>query len=171
MRRDDLRRVLRLATVVTGDRDFVVIGSQSIHGAFDPPVLEGPLTSSMEADVLPLLDDDGDKAELLQTIGLTDLAAGLEGAVEVDGVSIRTAALPVGWKDRLIPLLADEDDPDGTIGWCLDPHDLAVAKAVAGRANDIRYLEAMARKGLIDPAAAAARLDDLDAGCARPDVA
>lgn len=95
MRRDDLRRVLRLATVLTGDRDFVVIGSQSIHGAFGPVVLEGPLTSSMEADVLPLFDDDGDKAELLQTIGLTDLSAGLDGAVEVDGVSIRTAALPV----------------------------------------------------------------------------
>ena len=62
MRREEFRDALRRAAEITGDRDLVVLGSQSLHGSFNMAVLEDRvLTASMEVDVLTSDDPEGDK--------------------------------------------------------------------------------------------------------------
>lgn len=161
MRRDELLDALRRAYAITGDKDFVVVGSQAIHGAFNKAVLPKATMQSMETDILPLFDAEGDKFWALSVRGKSGPGA------EIDGVDIGTSTLPEGWVDRLVPLPCD-GSPDGVIGWCLDPHDLVVAKAIAGRPKDHRFIEAAAKANLVNPQVALRRMEKLDQGCNVP---
>jgi hypothetical protein len=152
--RDEFRDALRRAASITGDRDLIIVGSQSIHGAFNKALLPRDSTVSGEVDVIALNDQDGEKEWALS-------GRGFVYGIEIDGVDIGTSTLPEGWMERLIPYPLT-DDPEGVIGWCLDPHDLAVAKAVAGREKDARFLRALAHAGLIDPHEVLRRLAVLD---------
>jgi hypothetical protein len=130
VRREDFRDAVRRAAAIIGDRDLVVVGSQSVHGSFNMAVLDdGVLTASME----------------------------------LDGVEVRTSALPEGWVDRLVPFALD-DNPDAVIAWCLEPHDLVVAKAIAGREKDWLFIRKAVAAGLVDPAEALRRSSHLDPG-------
>ena len=64
-----------------------------------------------------------------------------------DPVEEGTATLPAGWKGRLIDLAPG--DTDGVRGLCLDPHDLAIAKYVAGREKDRSFNHALALRGMV----------------------
>lgn len=165
MRRDEFRDALRRAAEITGDCDLVVIGSQSIHGAFPPGVLPTAATASGEVDVMAAHDVEGDKMWLLSGRG-----GGWGDRAEIDGVDITTATLPEGWADRLIAFPLD-DTPECVIGWCLDPHDLVVSKAIAGRHKDRQFIEALVDAKLTDPAISLERLSHLDAGCRQPTAA
>ena len=63
------------------------------------------------------------------------------------GVGPETAVLPAGWQERLVKL--QNENTDLKIGWCLEPHDLAAAKLVAGREKDGPFVQTMLRHGLI----------------------
>jgi hypothetical protein len=65
------------------------------------------------------------------------------------GVGEETAVLPAGWKDRLIPI--QNENTGGGAGLCLEVHDLAVSKLVAGREKDLRFIEALLKHGLARP--------------------
>ena len=67
-----------------------------------------------------------------------------------------TAVLPDLWRDRLVPIR--NSNTRGATGWCLDVHDLAVAKAVAGREKDLEFLRETLRHGLVDAATLRGRL-------------
>lgn len=56
MTRDELAHILRSASRIVGERDIVVIGSQSILGSFTDSELRDPAIASIEAD-LAFLDD------------------------------------------------------------------------------------------------------------------
>ena len=62
------------------------------------------------------------------------------------GVGEETATLPMGWKDRLISLTGP--DLGGATGLCLEVHDLAISKLVAGRPKDLQFVRELFRKGL-----------------------
>lgn len=162
MRRDEFRDALRRAAEITGDHDLVVIGSQSVHGAFSPTVLPPAATASGEVDIMAAHDIEGDKMWLLAGRG-----GGWGDQAEIDGVDITTATLPQGWVDRLIAFPLD-DQPDCVIGWCLDPHDLVVSKAVAGRDKDRQFIDALVDAHLVDPAVSLQRLVAIDPGCRQP---
>ena len=52
MRREELEHLIRAAAAITNQQEIVIIGSQSILGAFpNPPEI---LLQSMEADIYPL---------------------------------------------------------------------------------------------------------------------
>ena len=131
------------AAAVTNEYEIVVIGSQSILGAVaDPPAA---LLQSMEADCYPLKQPE-----------LADLIDGAIGELSpfherfgyyAQGVGPETAVLPAGWQDRLVKL--QNENTDLKIGWCLEPHDLAAAKLVAGREKDGPFVQTMLRHGLI----------------------
>jgi hypothetical protein len=53
-------------------------------------------------------------------------------------------------------------DPRFT-GWCLEPHDLCVAKLAALREKDTRFVEALLSAGIVDAHVIAERLRLLDA--------
>lgn len=57
--------------------------------------------------------------------------------------------MPEGWEQRLVRF---EDDESGSIGLCLHPEDLCVAKTLAGRAKDLDFVRAVFSAGLVEPA-------------------
>lgn len=62
------------------------------------------------------------------------------------GVSQETAILPAGWRKRLVPV--HNENTGGGTGLCLEIHDLAVSKLVAGREKDVAFLAGLLRRGL-----------------------
>ena len=154
MRRDQLEHIIRAAADLTNETDFIIIGSQAILGRH--PNAPAPLLVSMEADIYarnrPDLSDDidgnlGRGSRFDQTFGY-----------HADGVSPTTATLPKGWDTRLSPIR--NANTRGATGWCIDTHDLAIAKYVAGREKDLAYNATLWERGLLNPTTIAARLQD-----------
>jgi hypothetical protein len=124
---------------------------------------------SAEIDILPIADDDAETARL------ADLLEGVAGefcqfeelhGFSIDGVDLKTSALPAGWRDRLVRVRnANTAAPDGGrqyTGWCLDKEDLCVAKLCAFREKDRNFVAAVARSALVDPKIILARLTAVD---------
>ena len=63
------------------------------------------------------------------------------------GVDETSAILPEGWRDRLI--LVSGKNTRFVRGWCLEVHDLAIAKYAAGREKDQAFTRALARHGMV----------------------
>ena len=83
MKRHELEHILRASAAILGDTEFIVIGSQSILGAY--PEADGPLATSLEADLYPI--NHPDRAEILSaTIGEGSMFQTTYG-VYADGVS------------------------------------------------------------------------------------
>jgi hypothetical protein len=144
MRRSDLEHLIRAAGRVAGERELVIIGSQSVLGQFpDAPVA---LLMSMEADLYPRA-----RPKLADKI---DGAIGEGSAFHqahgyyAQGVGPDTATLPRGWQRRLVRV--ENQNTNGYAGLCLEVHDLAISKYVAGREKDREFTRALARHGLID---------------------
>lgn len=139
MQRIQLEHIIRAAAGISGTKQFVVIGSQSILGQFPHP--PGELQDSMEADIFSLRDSKdaelidgsiGEGSPFHQTFGYY-----------AHGVAEETAVLPDGWKDRLIPV--HNENTGGGTGLCLEVHDLAVSKLIAGREKDLAFVGALLR--------------------------
>ena len=62
MRRADLEHVLRAASRIVNQRDFLVVGSAEILGSFEETLLPPAATRSDEADLAPYDDPDGEKS-------------------------------------------------------------------------------------------------------------
>ena len=152
MKRVDLEHVLRAAFAVTNQRDFIVIGSQSILGSF--PDAPAELLVSDEVDIYPR--DRPDLADLIDgAIGELSFFHE-EFGYYAQGVGPTTAVLPEGWESRLI--VVTNDNTHGAVGHCLEIADLLAAKYVAGRDKDRRFCRDAARCGLVDRATLLRRL-------------
>lgn len=159
MRHADLEHVIAAAADITGDPEIVVIGSQAILGSY--PDAPETLLRSMEADVFPHNDpakaDDidwhlGDGSQFHTTYGYF-----------AHGVGPETAKAPSGWRERLVRV---EIAPRGrstvaAAALCLEPHDLVLAKCVAGRPRDWDFARDALAAGLVRPEELLDRIDDL----------
>jgi hypothetical protein len=142
VKRDQLEHIIRAACAIADDDAVVVIGSQAILAQY--PDAPAELTQSLEADVYP--EHHPERAELIDgALGELSMFHGTFGYY-ADGVSERTATLPSGWKERLIPVR--NQNTLGKTGWCLEVHDLLISKYIAGRDKDLRFAAAAARHGL-----------------------
>jgi hypothetical protein len=143
MHRQQLEHIIRAAAGITGASEFVIVGSQAVLGQF--PQAPDELLVSIEADIFSLRDPaDGD---------LIDGSIG-EGSpfhqtfgYYAHGVSAETAILPSGWRDRLVPVR--NQNTGGGTGLCLEVHDLAVSKLVAGREKDVEFIGGLLRHRLV----------------------
>jgi hypothetical protein len=144
VRRDELEHVIRAAAEVSGDDELVIVGSQAILGQF--PDAPEPLVVSREADIYPKnrpeqadeIDGSmGDGSYFDSSFGYYAHAVGPE-----------TAKAPAGWERRLIPIRSE--NTGGATGWCLEVHDLVLAKCVAGRERDWDFAKEALRHGLVD---------------------
>lgn len=143
MTRQQLEHILRAGAAIAQVDTIVVVGSQSILGAY--PDAPASLLRSDEADVL--VPNHPELAELIEgAIG--------EGSAFHDtfgyyaqAVDERTSLLPADWNARLVEVR------NANTGWatglCLDPHDLVVAKLIAGREKDLRFARDAASAGLV----------------------
>jgi hypothetical protein len=71
-----------------------------------------------------------------------------------------TATLPAGWETRLVAVR--NDNTGGAIGWCLEVHDLACSKLVAGRTRDWDFVQVLLEADMVDHAILEERLTKLD---------
>lgn len=144
MRRSDLEHLIRAAGRITGERELVIIGSQSVLGQF--PNAPVALLMSMEADLYPRAHPElADKVD--GAIGEGSAFHQTHGYY-AQGVGPDTATLPRGWQRRLVRV--DNANTNGYAGLCLEVHDLAISKYVAGREKDREFTRELARHGLID---------------------
>ena len=154
MTRQELEHIIRAAADITKQDNLIVIGSQAILGQH--PNAPEELLVSMEADIYapaaPELSDYIDGA--LGRGSLFDKTHGYHA----DGVSPSTASLPAGWNDRLVPIC--NPNTNGATGWCIETHDIAIAKYAAGREKDLRYTGDLWENGLLDPRTLDERLRD-----------
>jgi len=152
MKRSDLEHLIRAAGRIAGDREMIIIGSQAILGQF--PDAPAALLRSMEADIYPR-----GKPELADKV---DGAIGEGSRFHVEfgyfaqGVGPDTATLPAGWESRLIRV--ENSNTGGYAGLCLEVHDLAISKYVAGREKDLEFTRALARHGMTKKAVLRNRL-------------
>jgi len=160
MRREHLFHVLRAASRIVNQQDVVVIGSQSILASFDEDELPDEAIASIEVDVTFLDDPDQRKADLVDGVLGEDSMFHATFGYYAQGVGLDVATLPSGWRDRLVVVEGASIEP--ARGLCLDPHDLAVAKLVAGRSKDLDFVGALLREGLMSIAVVHERIDELD---------
>ena len=145
MRRHELKVALRAAALVSGEREFLLIGSQAVHAHCRRPPAEVLL--SQECDVYP--------RHVPQTANLlhSQLGRGSKFArrhgFHVDVVTPALASLPKGWEERLAPLRVGK-----VTAYCLEIHDLLVSKLAAGRLKDLEFAAAILKRRI----ASAARL-------------
>jgi hypothetical protein len=145
MNRAALEHILRAAAAIANEREFVVIGSQAVLGQF--PDAPDALLASIEADLYPRHAPD--KSDLIDgAIGELSTFHQTFGYY-AHGVDDTTATLPAGWADRLVPIA--NDNTGGATGWCLEVHDLAVSKLVAGRERDLDFVRVLVRERMLDP--------------------
>lgn len=149
MRQRDLEHVLRAVCEISGNHQPLVLGSQSILCIYAEDNLPPEAFSSIEVDIAFLDDEDdrltdrideaiGELSEFHETFGYY-----------AHGVSVSTAVLPSGWRERLVVFETRETDPGR--GLCLEPHDLVVSKLVAFRDKDREFAAALLRAGLVSP--------------------
>ena len=129
------------------------MGSQAVLGQF--PGAPQELLVSSEADVFSLrspVESDlidgsiGEGSPFHKTFGYY-----------AHGVAAETAVLPEGWQERLIPVR--NQNTGGGTGLCLEVHDLAVSKLVAGREKDLAFIASLLRHGLAAMSTLRARLE------------
>jgi hypothetical protein len=147
--REQLAHVLRAAATVAGDGDIVVLGSQSILGTFSDTRLPDEVTMSVEADLAWRNDVDAAKADLVDGAIGEGSQFHSEWGYYAQGVEVSTAVLPAGWEDRVE--IFHREDTGHAWARCLEPHDLCIAKLVAGREKDIEFVASLIRAQLIDP--------------------
>jgi hypothetical protein len=152
MKRLELEHLIRAAGSIADDAEIVVIGSQAILGQF--PNAPSPLLMSVEADLFPLHHPE--RADLIDgSIGEGSSFHELFGYY-AQGVGERTAVLPKGWRNRLIRI--ENANTRGVAGLCLEVHDLAISKHVAGRDKDRDFTRELARQRMTDSKTLLARL-------------
>lgn len=143
MKRRDLEHIIRAAASIAEDEEIVVLGSQSILGSH--PDAPETLLVSDEADVYP--KNLPERADLIDgAIGELSPFHDTFGYY-AQGVGPETAVLPRGWDERLVRV--ETPATRGAIGWCLEPHDLCIAKLVAGRDKDLRFVAATVEHDLV----------------------
>lgn len=127
MNRAELEHIIRAAGAIADVEDVVVIGSQAILGQF--PDAPAELLVSNEAVVFPRANPD--RSDLIDGSIGEGSPFEREFGYYAHGVDETTTILPDGWRDRLI--LVTGENTRFIRGWCLEVHDLAIAKYASGR--------------------------------------
>lgn len=156
MNREQLEHAIRAACEISDDNELYVFGSQAILGQY--PQADKELRRSIEIDLSPK-----NRPEALEKI---DGALGENSMFHqthgfyVHGVSLETAALPEGWKERTI-YVSDYMQPD-RIGWCVESHDLAASKLIAFREKDVGFVRKLLLEEMISIKLLHERIKDIN---------
>lgn len=143
----EFEHVLAAAAAVTGQDEFVVVGSQAILGSHRHP--PASMLQSLEADIYPLHDPDA--ADLIDGALGDGSPFHLAYGYYAHGVGPETAKAPHGWRERLImhqiPPRVGSERP--AVAWCLEAHDLVLSKCAAGRDRDWDYATEALNAGIV----------------------
>ena len=145
MIKEQFEHTIRAAGAILGVSEILVIGSQAIHASIDYLLAEAE--RSIAVDISSLEDEDGTRADLIDgSIGELSVFQDTYGYY-AQGVTPQTATLPSGWRKRLIPYSTPATN--GVTALCLEPHDLWISKAVAGRPKDREFCKALIERNIV----------------------
>lgn len=143
MRKELLFDLIGHVSELTGVETPIIVGSQTLYAVteFVPSIVR----NSVECDFM--LAEAGIEAIQAVNHHLGILSSfSREKGYFADGLGLATVVLTPGWKDRLVPL----DNDDGkTVALCLELHDTAVSKLMAGRDKDLVFLNEILASRLI----------------------
>ncbi len=148
-----MTHLVRVAGALTRQERVVVLGSSSLlatHPDLGDP--GQPLETSYDADLLIANCGEEMAKVLTESIGegsLFEVQTGYHADILRPAIA---GLLPADWEDRLVPLEGCDNV------FCLDPHDLAVAKLQAGCPKDIQLLAFLLRENHLDAATVTSRL-------------
>ncbi len=145
MRIQALKHLATVALAICGHRRIIVFGSASLFGTFpDADERHELLRTSQDADFIIDPFDERTGITLCDAIG-SDAEFASQFGYHADIVRpFATENFPPGWEGRLVSL-------EGMANvFCLNPHDMAVAKLFAGRPKDIELLTELAVTGRLD---------------------
>ncbi|MFF0818616.1 hypothetical protein ACFYVR_26230 [Rhodococcus sp. NPDC003318] len=77
----------------------------------------------------------------------------------VEGVHKDVVILPRLWENRLVPVRVEDGSAYGRTGYCIDPVDLCVSKAIAGREKDRLFVSTLADSSIVTAAQILERID------------
>lgn len=112
MRRSDLEVLISDAGRLLREPEVIVIGSQAILASYSEGLPE-EVVRSVEVDILPLDDPTEEKADLIDAFLGEASSYHERRGVYAQGVGPRTAALPEGWRDRLVRV-----ETEAVVGMC-----------------------------------------------------
>jgi hypothetical protein len=149
MNRGALDELLQALSSITGERELVMVGSQSVHASTSDVPIE--VVMSRECDLL--LDDSDPLTSVIdEQLGI-DSPRAAESSVYVDTVSSTFPFLPDGWEQRLVPF-----GPAAPHLRCLEIHDLVLSKLAAGRLKDYELIAVLLDRALAELAAVRDRI-------------
>jgi hypothetical protein len=147
MRLHALKHLTTAAKALGPSRRLVVLGSSSLLAMFpELGEMEGPVQTTLVARML---------AEAVGPASFFSQQHGYHADVLHPDI---VEALPPGWEGRLVPL----EDVSGV--FCLDPHDAAAMKTVAGRGKDVALVRHLLQTGKIQAGVLRERLAALNLG-------
>jgi hypothetical protein len=141
VRRAELESALLASAQVTGEIEFVLVGSQCLHAHAVAPLTEVIL--SVDCDLYPKLAPEK-TAMLREKLGKGSVFH-VEHGFFVDGVEPDSIQLAEGWEGRLTPMRVGE-----VTAWCLSVADLLIAKLFAGRLKDYEFIQSALKCCLAD---------------------
>jgi hypothetical protein len=155
----EFEHVVAAAAEVTGQDEFVVIGSQAILGSYGQP--PEAMLHSLEVDIYPLHDPDG--ADFIDGSLGDGSQFHLAYGYYAHGVGPETPKAPRGWQERLVmrEIPRRVASKRTAVAWCLEPHDLVLSKCVAGRDRDWDYAAEALKARIVQADILLARLPDL----------
>ena len=151
-----LKHLAAVAAAIAQEGRVVVFGSSSILATYPEADTDYDLIRrSQDADFVLDPYDDGTARIAHDALGV-DCVFDQQQGYHAD--IIRPMAFenfPPGWQDRLVPL-------EGCAGvFCLEPHDMAVAKCFPARPKDRDLLVALIQSGRLSPSVIRERLSSM----------
>ena len=114
----------------------IIVGSQAIFAVADyPPEI---VRKSVECDFLLLDKSAGFRSKVTENLGIFSDYQQQTGFY-ADVLGRATVVLPSGWEERLAELKNENGE---TIALCVEIHDVAVSKLMAGREKDFEFVQA-----------------------------
>lgn len=141
MKRDDLRRLFAEARKLSGESDYVVIGSLAALGYSGE--IPSRMAASLDVDAFGK-SDPARVFELAPALGEGSPFQERNGYY-LDPVSPQIATLPAGWEQRLVRI---ELEP-GLAAWFLEPNDAAVSKYARMEPRDREWIRAGLRAAIL----------------------
>ncbi|CAN5296675.1 hypothetical protein BH20ACI1_BH20ACI1_05120 [soil metagenome] len=134
MRKQNLFELTAEVTKIIGELP-IIVGSQAIFAVTDfPPEI---VQKSVECDFLLLKESAKLRPKLDEKLGVFSKHQ-QETGFYADILGLATVVLPDGWENRLTEL---KDENEKVLAFCVEIHDIAISKLMAGREKDFKFLQ------------------------------
>lgn len=155
MRKENLFKLAEEIKRLAPDNTPVIVGSQAVHVItnFVPEIVR----QSIECDFLFGEGNAEIRREVNLKLGIFSRFQ-QENGFYADALGQATVVLPKDWEKRLQNL---SDEKGETIALCVEIHDVAVSKFIAGREKDFQFLKDGFERDLINFEVFAGRLQSV----------